>query len=223
MLRALWLLLSLAACSSFRLERCAAVGRAHAPRTTTPVLMPKSKKPARKKQARKKSTQEGLQPMMDESPAPLGSMSNPAPSPGLFAAPEQGGSREERLDTVLRSAGFSPSDSAKVEAARKDESPLASIPVKGQELLEKFFGTGALLFGGIFITAGIGVSIEATCKILGYQLPVPFEEAIVQYVEPALTPSILILFGFSISLGLLKQLQMTAGTAGVLYQEGDDD
>ena len=27
-----------------------------------------------------------------------------------------------------------------------------------------------------------------------------------QYVEPALTPSILILFGFSISLGLLKQV-----------------
>jgi len=41
-------------------------------------------------------------------------------------------------------------------------------------------------------------------------------------VEPALTPSILILFGFSISLGLLKQLQMGSASAGVLYSEDDE-
>jgi hypothetical protein len=197
----LGLLLGLAACSCFRLERLAAVGRTHTSprRAAAPVLMAKSKKPDRKKPARKKPIQDG--PMMDAPPPPLGSMSNPAP-------PEQSGSRSERLDAVLRGAGLSQSDSAKVEAARpQDQSPLASIPVKGQELLERFFGTGALLFGGIFIAAGIGVSIEATCKITGYKLPVILAEAIVQYVEPALTPSILILFGFSISLGLLKQVR----------------
>ena len=44
-----------------------------------------------------------------------------------------------------------------------------------------------------------------------------------QYVEPALTPSILILFGFSISLGVLKQLQLGSESTGVLYTESDDD
>ena len=204
------LLLGLAACSCFRLEQLAAVARAHAPprRAAAPALMAKSKKPDRKKPARKKPVQDG--PMMDAPPPPLGSMSNPAPSSSLYTPPDAGGSRGERLDAVLRSAGLSRSDSAKVEGLQKatqDQSPLASIPVKGQELLEKFFGSGALLFGGIFIAAGIGVSIEATCKITGYQLPVLLAEAIVQYVEPALTPSILILFGFSISLGLLKQVR----------------
>ena len=37
-----------------------------------------------------------------------------------------------------------------------------------------------------------------------------------------MTPSILILFGFSISLGLLKQLQLGSESAGVLYTEDDD-
>ena len=204
----LGLLLGLAACSCFSLERLAAAGRAHAcpRRAAAPALMAKSKKPSRKKPARKrKPIQDG--PMMDAPPPPLGSMANPASASGSYSPPEQAGSREERLDAVLRGAGFSQSDSAKVEAARpQDGSPLASIPVAGQELLEKFFGTGALVFGGIFIAAGVGVSLEATCKILDYKLPVFLAEAIVQYVEPALTPSILILFGFSISLGLLKQV-----------------
>ena len=204
-LRSLALLVGLAACSCFHLEvhRGATVGRANQ-RAAAPALMAKSKKPDRKKPGRKKPVQDG--PMMDE--PPLGSVSNPAPSSSLYAPPAPGGSRGERLDAVLRSAGLSQSDSAKVEEARpKDESPLASIPVKGQELLERFFGSGALLFGSIFILGGIGVSIEATCKITGYKLPTLLAEVIVQYVEPALTPSILILFGFSISLGLLKQVR----------------
>ena len=65
-------------------------------------------------------------------------------------------------------------------------------------------------------------SVEAFAKVSGNPLPVFLDEVLVQYVEPALTPSILILFGFSISLGLLKQLQMTAGSAGVLYQEPEE-
>ena len=140
--------------------------------------------------------------MMDEPP------SRPSVPTASFSAPvsDPGASRSERLDSVLRAAGLSQSDSAVAEAARPNDAPLASIPLKGQELLEKFFGSGAILFGSIFLVSGIGVSIEATCKILKVDLPVPIAEAIVQYVEPALTPSILILFAFSISLGLLKQV-----------------
>lgn len=85
-----------------------------------------------------------------------------------------------------------------------------------------FFGGGAIVFGSAFLLSGLAVSVEAICKVLGTPLPTAIDQALVQYVEPALTPSILILFFFSISLGLLKQLQLGSETAGVLYSERDD-
>jgi len=58
--------------------------------------------------------------------------------------------------------------------------------------------------------------------VLGTPLPAAVDSLLVDVVEPLLTPSILILFGFSISLGLLKQLQFSSESAGVLYREDDD-
>ena len=100
--------------------------------------------------------------------------------------------------------------------------PLSKIPKAGQELLERFFGGGAIVFGTAFILSGIAVAVEAVCKVTGNPLPTVIDEALVQYVEPAMTPSILILFFFSISLGLLKQLQMSSEQGGVLYTEEDE-
>ena len=68
----------------------------------------------------------------------------------------------------------------------------------------------------------LAVAVEAICKVTGNPLPAAIDEALVQYVEPALTPSILILFFFSISLGLLKQLQLSSESGGVLYSEDED-
>lgn len=184
--------------------------------------MAKSKKPSRKK------TKIRPAKTFDDTPAPLGApmvlpdepmgarqtSQSPPPDPSL--------PRRQRLDAVLSNAGLSPSDARGQQMQQAPDSPLSRIPEKGQELLERFFGGGALLFGGIFVTSGIGISIEALCKVTNKPLPVWLAEIIVQYVEPALTPSILTLFFFSISLGTLKQLQMTAGSMGVLYQEDDD-
>ena len=83
-----------------------------------------------------------------------------------------------------------------------------------QAALERVFTGGAVLFGGVFIAAGLGVSIEAICKVRARSrtgpvlsgwiydltaslaickvtdnaLPVEVDELLVQYVEPALTP-----------------------------------
>ena len=143
---------------------------------------------------------------------PMTTAPSTAPS---FSSPDPSLPRDARLDAVLRGAGLSRGDqpSAMTAASMGDDSPLSKIPVKGQELLEKFFGSGAILFGTIFLSTGIGVSIEALCKVTGNPLPVWLDEALVQYVEPAMTPSILILFGFSISLGLLKQVAAAAPAA----------
>ena len=77
----------------------------------------------------------------------------------------------------------------------------------------------------MLLVSGIGVGVEAVCKVGGYPIPLAIDEAIVQYVEPTLTPALLTVFFFSISLGVLKQLQFSsdADVAGVLYREEADD
>lgn len=129
---------------------------------------------------------------------------------------------EERVASVLRNAGIMDTDVAASAKPGQPPDPLSRIPKQGQELLERFFTSGAVLFGSIFLISGISVSVEAFCKVLGSPLPVAIDEVLVQYVEPALTPSVLILFAFSISLGILKQLQLGSASAGVLYTEEDD-
>jgi len=179
-------------------------------------MLAKSKKPNRKKSQKSSLSRPAVQ-----SAAPISQL---APLQEPVAADEEDLLPvEERVARVLRESGMAPGeDSFGGSSAPGLEDPLSRIPKKGQELLERFFAGGALTFGAIFITAGILVSAEALAKVLGYELPVAVDEALIQYVEPALTPSILILFGFSISLGLLKQLQMGSASAGVLYSEDDD-
>mmetsp|Transcript_30812 Transcript_30812/g.76922 ORF Transcript_30812/g.76922 Transcript_30812/m.76922 type:complete len:218 (+) Transcript_30812:27-680(+) len=184
------------------------------PASPPPLMMAKSKKPRRKPKPSAQRTD-------GESSATAGLRSS-------LGSPEAGPSRpssdapvEERVAKVLRDAGLSNTGGFAAGPAQPAD-PLARIPKKGQELLERFFAGGALLFGSVFLTSGICVSVEALCKVLGSPLPVAVDEALVQYVEPALTPSILILFGFSISLGVLKQLQLGSASAGVLYTEEDD-
>lgn len=132
-------------------------------------------------------------------------------------------SRAERVDSVLRARGITPSsDSVPQRKPDAPLDPLARIPKSGQALLERFFGGGAILTGTVFITSGIAVSVEALCKVLDKPLPAAFDDFLVNSVEPILTPSILTLFFFSISLGLLKQLQFSSESAGVLYREDED-
>ncbi len=130
---------------------------------------------------------------------------------------------DERLDAVLRKAGLTQDDQSAIEAARPSDDPLSKIPKAGQQLLERFFFGGAVVFGVIFISCGLAVAAEALATVLGSPLPEAIDSAIVAYAEPALTPSIVVLFGFSISLGLLKQLQMGSESAGVLYTENEDE
>ena len=89
---------------------------------------------------------------------------------------------DSRLDDVLAQAGITQTDESLLDANRGPERPLSSIPLKGQELLEKFFGGGAIVFGSAFLLAGITVAFEAVCKVAKVDLPVAVDEAIVQYI-----------------------------------------
>ena len=129
----------------------------------------------------------------------------PPPRPSTLDAPPAAAPSDapldSRLDQVLRDAGITRTADDAAEAARGPADPLSRIPKKGQELLERFFGGGAIVFGSAFLLSGLAVSVEAICKVLGTPLPTAIDQALIQYVEPALTPSVLILFFFSISLG----------------------
>ena len=144
-------------------------------------------------------------------------------------ATEAAETQQQRVDRVLRDAGLAPigAGDPPLETGGGDApaDPLARIPKKGQELLEKVFSGGALASGGVLLVSGIGVGVEAVCKVGGYPIPLAVDEAIVQYVEPTLTPALLTVFFFSISLGVLKQLQFSsdADVAGVLYREEAED
>ena len=165
-------------------------------------------------------------PMGFSSPAATPSSSRDASASSGSSGRGGGGSSsslDRRLDEVLREAGVTRSSTQAEEAKRGPADPLSRIPKAGHELLERFFGGGAIVFGSTFILSGIAVSVEAVCKVLDKPLPTAVDEVLVQYIEPCLTPSILILFFFSISLGLLKQLQLGSEQAGVLYVERDDD
>jgi len=165
-------------------------------------------------------------PMGFSSPAATPSSSRDASARSGSSGGGGGGSSsslDRRLDEVLREAGVTRSSMQAEEVKRGPADPLSRIPKAGQELLERFFGGGAIVFGSTFILSGIAVSVEAVCKVLDKPLPTAVDEVLVQYIEPCLTPSILILFFFSISLGLLKQLQLGSEQAGVLYVERDDD
>ena len=196
-----------------------------------PVIMLAKKQ--QKPRKRKKKTKKTPLPT-SYSPPPAAASPAPTASPAPMAAPPTPTNTgltpdaplSDRLDSVLQRAGISQTSEVIREAERsrpQSSDPLANIPKSGQELLEKFFGGGALTFGTAFLLSGLAVAIEAVAKVLGNPLPAWIDEILVQYVEPALTPSILILFFFSISLGLLKQLQLGSESTGVLYTEGEDD
>jgi len=195
--------------------RTAATSRS--PSAPPVVMLAKKKSKPRKPKNTSGGSDSGLRPA---AAAPPPRPSTPDAPP--IAAPTTDAPLDTRLDQVLRDAGITRTVDDVAEAARGPADPLSRIPKKGQELLERFFGGGAIVFGSAFLLSGLAVSVEAICKVLGTPLPTAIDQALVQYVEPALTPSILILFFFSISLGLLKQLQLGSETAGVLYSERDD-
>lgn len=189
----------------------------------TPIMMAKAKKQQPKKRVKKKKVDP--RPALSGPPPPTASptpslMADAAPRPAPGSSIDPSAPMDDRLDSVLQRAGisqradnFAAGGPGPSRAASAD--PLSRIPKAGQEALERFFAGGALVFGTAFILSGLAVAVEAIAKVAGAPLPVVLDEALVQYVEPALTPSILILFFFSISLGVLKQVTRVAPASRV--------
>jgi len=100
----------------------------------------------------------------------------------------------------------------------KDFDMMAMLPAPVLMAIDRFLKGGLVVSGLLFILAGIGICIEAWSKASGEVLPENVDNFIVQVIEPNFTPGLLVLLGFSVSLGLFASAQMSS--EGAQYREG---
>jgi hypothetical protein len=83
--------------------------------------------------------------------------------------------------------------------------------------VDRFLKAGVAVTGLLFITAGLGITLEAWSKTTGNELPTDLDSFIVNTVEPNFTTGLFVLLGFSVSLGIFAALQL--GSSGATYKE----
>lgn len=104
------------------------------------------------------------------------------------------------------------------QAAEQEKFDLiALIPGPVQIFIDRFLKTGVFICTILFVSAGIGITAEAWSKASGNPLPEDIDAFIVNVVEPNFTPGLLVLLGFSVSLGAFAALQL--GSEGAQYKE----
>lgn len=94
---------------------------------------------------------------------------------------------------------------------------MTAIPAPILVFVDRFLKTGLAVCGVLFVLAGIAITLEAWSKTSGEALPSNIDSFIVDIVEPNFTPGLLVLLGFSVSLGLFAAAQM--GSQGAQYKE----
>lgn len=96
---------------------------------------------------------------------------------------------------------------------------IAMIPGGVQIAIDRFLKTGLAICTILFIAAGGGITVEAWSKTSGSPLPDDVDSYIVNVIEPNFTTGLLVLLGFSVSLGAFATLQLSSG--GAQYKESD--
>eukprot|EP00612_Vaucheria_litorea_P005544 CAMPEP_0171462890 /NCGR_PEP_ID=MMETSP0945-20130129/6760_1 /TAXON_ID=109269 /ORGANISM="Vaucheria litorea, Strain CCMP2940" /LENGTH=193 /DNA_ID=CAMNT_0011989533 /DNA_START=108 /DNA_END=689 /DNA_ORIENTATION=+ len=94
---------------------------------------------------------------------------------------------------------------------------LDSIPTEMQGNIEKFLSLGAAVCLLFFISCGISLGFEAYAVASKNPMPKNIDNIVVNYLEPAFTPSLFVLLAFSSLLGVFKVSQL--GKSGVNYKE----
>lgn len=99
-----------------------------------------------------------------------------------------------------------------------DQADLMSLlPPRFVVAIDRFLKSGLVITGVLFIFSGFGITLEAWSKSTGSALPEDLDTFIVQVVEPNFTYGLLVLLGFSVSLGIFAALQL--GSEGANYRE----
>jgi hypothetical protein len=94
---------------------------------------------------------------------------------------------------------------------------MAMIPGPILIAVDRFLKVGLALSSLLFVGAGLGITVEAWSKTSGEPLPENIDNFIVNVVEPNFTTGLLVLLGFSISLGAFAAAQLSS--QGAQYKE----
>lgn len=97
----------------------------------------------------------------------------------------------------------------------------AILPPSLLTFIDGFLKLGLTLTTIVFVIAGIGITAEAWSAASGNPLPSNIDDFIVTVVEPNFTKGLVVLLGFSISLGLFAAAQL--GSESTRYQERDGE
>ena len=79
--------------------------------------------------------------------------------------------------------------------------------------IDVFLKGGLAICTILFIAAGFGITAEAWAVATGNMLPEDVDAFIVNVIEPNFTPGLLVLLGFSVSLGVFATAQMGSGSS----------
>eukprot|EP00978_Attheya_sp_CCMP212_P019979 scaffold56730_cov58-Attheya_sp.AAC.3 len=91
------------------------------------------------------------------------------------------------------------------------------LPAPLLTFIDRFLKGGLAISTVCFILAGCGICAEAWSASSGKPLPPDMDTFIVNVVEPNFTPGLIVLLGFSISLGIFASAQLGSETSQ--YQE----
>lgn len=104
------------------------------------------------------------------------------------------------------------------KAAEADEFDImAALPAPVLVGIDRFLKLGLGVTTVAFVMAGLGITAEAWQASSGNALPAEIDNFIVTVVEPNFTLGLLVLLGFSISLGIFATAQL--GSASSVYSE----
>lgn len=84
--------------------------------------------------------------------------------------------------------------------------------------IDRFLKVGVVISTIVFVSAGVLITVEAYSKTTGNALPNDLDHFITNQVEPNFTPGLLVLLGFSVSLGAFAAAQLSSASSN--YREG---
>jgi hypothetical protein len=106
----------------------------------------------------------------------------------------------------------------KQEAEKNEDFDILSVlPAPLILGIDRFLKIGLAVCVVLFVAGGVGITAEAWSVASGSPLPEDIDSFIVNVVEPNFTPGLLVLLGFSVSLGLFASAQL--GSSASVYSE----
>jgi hypothetical protein len=79
--------------------------------------------------------------------------------------------------------------------------------------IDRFLKAGTVVCTLLFVAAGVLITVEAWSKASDSPLPQDLDQFIVNLIEPNFTPGLLVLLGFSVSLGIFASLQLSSSSS----------